>query len=398
MDSPKRGDGSVDLARIDPSLRRAAQRVADNIDVYESGTRLVSPSIGAVRLSWLGDPSFESYEDAIAHLTGPKLPDDATVDWNQALLDVSMEYAIGLDYQSLAIATRLSRLGNVTTVLRVRPTDGIARDFEYTGDPGVFVLDPRWTETASRFFRLGLSQAIRRPDLFLVLLCAVLPFRRVRPLLLIVAAFGVALAVTLIGSGYGFGADALWFQPLVDTLSAAAIVYLALENIVGAGVERRWLLAGVFGLVYGFGSAASLQPSRQFAGEHVLVSSLSFTTGAEFGLLILVALLAAMMYALFRYAVGERGGTIVLSALALHSAWHWLLERGERLRHFAWPALDTMTLIGAMRMLIVVVLLIGLWWLAFALRGRNGVGTGGLGLEAGKPQRSSSPQPPASGS
>ena len=31
--------------------------------------------------------SFASYEEALAHLTGPPLPDTTELDWNQGLLD-----------------------------------------------------------------------------------------------------------------------------------------------------------------------------------------------------------------------------------------------------------------------------------------------------------------------
>jgi len=48
--------------------------------------------------------------------------------------------------------------------------------------------------------------------------------------------------------------DGLWFPPLIETLIAASIFYMALENIVGVTpVRRRWMFAMGFGLVHGFG-------------------------------------------------------------------------------------------------------------------------------------------------
>ena len=55
---------------------------------------------------------------------------------------------------------------------------------------------------------------------------------------------------------------------LVETLIAASIVYMALENIVGARLHRRWLVAFAFGLVHGFGFSFVLRESLQFAGEN----------------------------------------------------------------------------------------------------------------------------------
>ena len=63
---------------------------------------------------------------------------------------------------------------------------------------------------------------------------------------------------TSIASAYNLGPDALWFPPLIETLIAVSIVYMALENIVGSKVERRWMIAFGFGLVHGFGFSFAL--------------------------------------------------------------------------------------------------------------------------------------------
>ncbi|HIG16397.1 MAG TPA: hypothetical protein EYQ31_03375, partial [Candidatus Handelsmanbacteria bacterium] len=71
-------------------------------------------------------------------------------------------------------------------------------------------------------------------DHLLFLLCLVVPFRRFRALVPIVTGFTVAHSVTLIASAYGLAPNALWFPPLVETLIALSIVYMAFENIIGA--------------------------------------------------------------------------------------------------------------------------------------------------------------------
>jgi hypothetical protein len=45
---------------------------------------------------------------------------------------------------------------------------------------------------------------------------------------------------------------------------------------------------------------------------------------------------------LFRHALGERLGTIIISALIAHTGWHWMMERGELLAQYRWewPAFD----------------------------------------------------------
>ena len=49
-----------------------------------------------------------------------------------------------------------------------------------------------------------------------------------------ITSFTVAHSVTLIASAYGMAPDSLWFPPLIETLIAVSIVYMAFENIVGA--------------------------------------------------------------------------------------------------------------------------------------------------------------------
>lgn len=123
--------------------------------------------------------------------------------------------------------------------------------------------------------------------------------------------------------------------PLVETLIAATIVYMALENIVGAGgPRRRWAFAFAFGLIHGFGFAFGLWETLQFAGEQVATSLLAFNVGVELGQLLVIALLVPALDALFRYGVKERMGTIIVSAFVAHTSWHWLSERAEILGRY----------------------------------------------------------------
>ena len=156
--------------------------------------------------------------------------------------------------------------------------------------------------------------------------------RRFRPLLAVVTSFTVAHSITLIASALGIAPGALWFPPLIETLIALSIVYMALENIVGARLERRWLIAFGFGLVHGFGFSFALRESLQFAGSHLLTALLSFNLGVELGQLLVIALAMPAFAALYRWVVNERMGGILISALIAHSAWHWMTARAADLR------------------------------------------------------------------
>jgi hypothetical protein len=377
MDYPKpRGTTRADLmdvGRAEPTLRDAATLwISDFTDLYENDTRLDKPAVASVRATLASDRSFTSYDEALAHMTGPKLPDDTEFVWSQGLLDVLFEYRIQSDQSHFSIEPRLARLGIRTlTVMRFLPPGGAVRAFEFYGEPGLVRLDPSWRQAAWQFVKLGFFHILDGTDHLLFLLCLVIPFRRLTSLVAVVTSFTVAHSITLIASAYNLAPDALWFPPLIETLIATSIVYMALENIVSPQLKRRWLITFGFGLVHGFGFSFALRQTLQFAGSHLLASLLSFNIGVELGqLLVLVLLIPALDFA-FRYVVAERMGTIILSAIVAHTAWHWMTERYGVLRQFRfeWPSIDAAFFASAMRWAMLVVIAAGLYWLVFGVLG-----------------------------
>jgi len=371
VDYPRRGPGHLDLARADASLKTAAQVwIADPIELYEDDARLGAPRVVASRVSLPSDPSFGSYEEALAHITGPPLPDDTELYWNQGVLEVWLEYGIRSEGARFSIRPGFGRLGlRVVTVLRFLPPGGAVRAFEFPGDPGLVRLDPRWHQAALQFVELGFFHILDGADHLLFLFCLVIPFRRFRALVLVVTSFTVAHSVTLIASALEVGPRALWFPPLIETLIAASIVYMALENMVAPQLRRRWIITLGFGLVHGFGFSFALRETLQFAGSHLLTSLLSFNVGVELGQLLVLVLLVPALHFFFRLAGAERPLTIILSALGAHSGWHWMLERWDRLRQFPfrWPVLHAALLASALRWLLLLVIAAGLVWLVRGL-------------------------------
>ncbi|HEY2140234.1 MAG TPA: HupE/UreJ family protein [Chthoniobacterales bacterium] len=370
MEFPERGPGYLDLAQVDASLHEGATRyISDAIEFYEGGARLANPRIVETRVSLESDRSFTSYEEALAHVTGPRLPNDTNVAWDQTLLDVLFDYPIQSDRSNFSIHPGVAGLGlRVVTVLRFLPPSGVVRAFEFLDDPGLVRLDPRWYQAAGRFVEMGFLHILDGTDHLLFLFCLVIPFRRFRALIPVVTSFTVAHSITLIASAYNLAPNALWFPALIEWLIAISIVYMALENIVGgASVQRRWMITFGFGLVHGFGFSFALRQTLQFAGAHMLTSLLSFNLGVELGQLLVLALLIPALELLFRYVVAERMGTIILSALVAHTAWHWMIDRWGRLRQypFEWPALNAAPLAVAVRWLMLLVILGGLAWLLF---------------------------------
>jgi hypothetical protein len=157
------------------------------------------------------------------------------------------------------------------------------------------------------------------------------------------AAFALGHSTTLILSAYGLAPEALWFPVLFETVIALSILYLALENIFGAGgAPRAWIAALVFGWAYGFGFSFSLRPTLQFGGTHVLISILSFNAGVELAIVLMLLLLVKAFEFIFRFRAGQRVTTLFLAGLAAHTAWHRMLDRAKWLSSFQpqWPAID----------------------------------------------------------
>lgn len=381
IEFPTYGSGFLDISAADEALRNGATIwISDNLDLIEGDTLLARPTIVAVRASLPSDSSFGSYADAVSNLAGPRLPDGTEIPWQQALLDVMFEYRIQSDQSEFAIQPAFERLGlQVLIVLRFLLPDGADRVFELGGNPGLVRLDPRWHQAFLRFVALGFFHILDGIDHLLFLMCMVIPFRRFRPLLLVITSFTVAHSITLIASALSYAPDALWFPPLVESLIAMSIIYMALENIVGVSIERRWMITFGFGLIHGFGFSFLLHETLQFAGSHLITSLLAFNVGVEIGQLAALVVLLPVLAFLFRYVVAERIGTIILSVLIGHTAWHWMMERVETLRQFPAPELNAAFLAGAMRWAMLIVLMGGLMWLVLLGLRRWSVPLDGIG-------------------
>jgi hypothetical protein len=363
----------LDLTRAEPVLRQAAAGwIGSRIDMYEEDRRLDAPRIVAVVASQPSDTSFDSYERALAHVTGPPPAPDTEMVLSQALLDVVLEYPIHSDRSRFSIAVRFDEAGlRSLTSVRLLSATGIERAFQIHDEPGLVRLDPRWFQAAWRFVGGGFFHILDGIDHLLFLLCLVIPFRRVAPLVPIVTAFTVAHSITLIASAYDMAPGALWFPPLVEVLIATSIVYMALENIVSPIVRRRWVVAFAFGLVHGFGFSFALRETLQFAGDHLLTSLLSFNVGVEIGQLLVLAIMVPALNVLYRVVTAERMATIVVSALVAHTGWHWMIDRATLLRRyqFEWPVFDAMFFALLLRWMMLAVVVGGAAWLIFGVFG-----------------------------
>ncbi len=351
----------LDLAGSGPATQRALAGIAASIAIWENGTRLV-PSSSVGRLSLPSDRSFGDYDQAVKHVATP-LEAGTAIYTNQGFFDAHLTYPITSAGSRFTIRTMVApELGDfVKLIVRYMPADGSSRAFLIASRSGQVPLNPAWYQAAGSFVCFGMGHILSGTDHLLFLLCLIIPFRRLRGLLPVITAFTLGHSITLLGTAYNLAPSGAWFPPFVEAAIAASIVYMALENITGANLQRRWIITGLFGLVHGFGFSYALKETLQFAGSHLLVSLLAFNVGIEIGQLMVLAAMLAGLALLFRLAFEkkQRIGVIVLSALVAHTAWHWMIARGEVLWKSPAPELNANSLMTLARWVAVLLIAVG---------------------------------------
>lgn len=373
VDVPEQSNGFLDFTKMEAAERHAAQIwIRDFIHVYENDVELPLVQIVSTRTSLPSDKSFENYDTALANiLTGARLDNGTEIYWDNGMLDVLFETPINSDQSDFAIQPGLTRLGlQVNIVLRFQQPGKPERAFDVHAETGIVHLDPRWHQAFYLFAREGFFHILDGTDHLLFLLCLVIPYRKLKPLAIVITSFTVAHSVTLIASAYGMAPDTLWFPPLIETFIAISIVYMAFENIVGAQLQRRWMVTFGFGLIHGFGFSFLLRERLQFAGDHLVASLLAFNVGVEIGQLLVLLIAIPLLSLIFRFVVAERIGTILMSALIAHTAWHWATDRGTTLLTYRFPEFTMAGAAAGLRLLMVIVAAAALVWLVSLWIGR----------------------------
>ncbi len=181
-----------------------------------------------------------------------------------------------------------------------------------------------------RYLVAGIEHIFLGYDHIAFLLGAILWGRRLGPLVVVVTAFTLAHSVTLSLAVL----DVVYLpSTLVEALIAASIVYVALENFYVRGIERRWRLTFLFGLVHGFGFAGAL---RQFGlPDAAIVPALgAFNLGVEVGQLAILFIAVPMLLGFDRLGPRTTNGyarkpslVYACSGLILMFGIYWLIER-----------------------------------------------------------------------
>lgn len=347
VDIPTVENGYLDVANSAAAIEHAAELwIGDFVRVYEDGRLLPAPKFVRARVSLPGGDAFDSYESARALIEGPALPPEARIYWEQGVLDVEYEFPISTETARFAIEPGLTRLGvQVNVLMRYLMPDGTDRLFDVHADVGRVALDPSPLQAAGLFFEQAFRHVLGGLGYILVLVALALPAaRRSASLRLVVPAFLLGQLLTLFVAGGGLMPTTLWFPALIGTLTALAILLLSLENVIGVRPERRWVLAFLAGLAFGFAVAFLLRDRMQFAGGHPVTAVLAYAIGVVAAELVVLLVAIPILGFLWRHVAPERVGVIVVSAIVAHSAWHRMVEQGEMLRRYPLPRLDAVAL------------------------------------------------------
>jgi len=328
----------IDLGKAAPAVERALAAIRQDIALFEDGRALVA-STATARLSLPSDRSFETYEQATAHV-GRALEPGTSIIVDQGYVDARVAYPIKSPGSEFSIRTSAApELGDALKLaLRFMPADQTGgRAMVLTASSGMVALNPTWGRAAAGFTRLGIAHILAGSDHLLFLLCLMIPLHGWRQIVSVITVFTLAHSFTLLGSAFNLAPSGSWFSPFVETAIAASIVYMALENIMGVDLERRVLIAGLFGLIHGFGFSYGLQENFQFAGTHLLVSLFAFNVGIELGQLLILALMLPALAAVRRFLLPGRVGMIILCAIVADTGWRWMIDRADLLWRTPWP-------------------------------------------------------------
>jgi hypothetical protein len=174
----------------------------------------------------------------------------------------------------------------------------------------------------SRFFSLGVEHIWTGYDHLLFLLAVLLAGGGIWRLAGIVTSFTIAHSITL-----GAAATGLVTLPVepVEAVIALSIVYVAAENLLGRGADRRALVTFAFGLIHGFGFASILAETGLPAGG-ILIPLLAFNLGVEAGQLAVVVVVVPLLAVLLRGPHADRIRMALSILIALAGA-AWAIER-----------------------------------------------------------------------
>ncbi len=205
--------------------------------------------------------------------------------------------------------------------------DNVGETMLYPTDPPLDLARPLETtgQLMWKFLQAGVEHIVTGYDHLCFLFALILWATRLWSVVKIVTAFTISHSITL-----SLAALKIFTLPstLVETLIAASIIFVAVENYFSRDVDNRWRNTFLFGFIHGFGFASALTEMGVPQGG-VIPALAAFNIGVELGQVAIVLPLMPLLFAVDKMTGGKRSEKLVyaLSALIALAGVFWFLQR-----------------------------------------------------------------------
>lgn len=328
-------DGRIDVDASLPRLHDALLKFGDAVRLFE-GKSPLEPTGRELRLSLPSDRSFDTYASASAHLE-TAVPAAADIYANQGFLDARLTYPIAPRGARLSIQSQSTDTWGTAPVLSVvlLPIEGDERRYAIRGSSGRVAFNPTMYEAARRSFVAGLTIVFASAEHLMILICLIVPLRRLRDIapIVVAAISGYAAAVV---SGLALVRVDDPFGQVIAASTTVVVAAAAVFNLVEPVLLMRWVLAGIAGVICGFAPADAVREERVFAGAHSLVSAVGLNVGIAVAQLFIVAAVAVWAQFFVHRSATARLRVLLISAIIADIAWHWASERAVPLWRAGW--------------------------------------------------------------
>lgn len=113
---------------------------------------------------------------------------------------------------------------------------------------------------------------------------------------------------------------------IIEPIIALSIAYVAIEDLLVEKPKGRWRIAGLFGLIHGFGFAGALT-ELNLKGRSLLGALVGFNVGVELGQILIMCVIVPVLFYLQKKPSTFKKFRIVASSLVALLGIFWFVQR-----------------------------------------------------------------------
>ncbi|SDX42399.1 Hydrogenase/urease accessory protein HupE [Paenibacillus sp. PDC88] len=243
-------------------------------------------------------------------------------DFAEAADDYSINYNFFFDMDANHQNFAAIRMGEASKdIVFTNGQQVAAGDITAEGSSSTTVELPGWAVTAWNYLVIGVQHIWFGIDHLLFILALVLAKLRPWDYVKVLTAFTIGHSLTIALAALDIVRLPSSF---VEPFIALSIAYVAVENIFRKQVNRRWLIALLFGLIHGFGFAQVLQESPV---DSIVLALISFNVGVEIGQLSVLAVVIPLLLWLRRFQKVYTYSNALISGVIMLFGLFWFVIR-----------------------------------------------------------------------